>query len=154
MDYSKLNNIAASIQDVENTANIVENRLNTKIDEDIQSLQEVIDSNLSLLDSNNNLIINPKSEVESTATDSLIGGIATVGKGAYAFGFGGNAQKVYISGNASDGYQLQVNVTSSFILTNYIRPIFESIYKNTYLLNADTYEKVAKITAVTPNADD
>ena len=119
-----------------------------------QSLQEVIDSNLSLLDSDNNLLINSKSEVESTATDSLIGGIATVGKGAYAFGFGGNAQKVYVSGNASDGYQLQVNVTSSFALTNYIRPIFESIYKNTYLLDANTYEKVAKITAVTPNIDD
>ena len=118
-----------------------------------QSLQEIIDSNLSLLDSNNNLLINSKSEIESTATDSLIGGIATVGKGAYAFGFGGNAQKVYISGNASDGYQLQVNVTSSFVLTNYIRPIFESIYKDTYLLDADTYEKVAKITAVTPNTD-
>lgn len=42
MDYSKLNNIAASIQDVENTASIVENRLNTKIDEDIQSLQDAI----------------------------------------------------------------------------------------------------------------
>lgn len=42
MDYSKLNNIAASIQDVENTANIVENRLNTKIDENIQSLQDAI----------------------------------------------------------------------------------------------------------------
>lgn len=118
-----------------------------------QSLQEVIDSNLSLLDSNNNLIINSKSEVESTATNSLIGGIATVGKGEYAFGFGGNAQKAYISGNASDGYQLQLNVTSSFVLTNYIRPIFESIYKDTYLLDANTYEKVAKITAVTPNTD-
>lgn len=42
MDYSKLNNIAASIQDVENTASIVENRLNTKINEDIQSLQDAI----------------------------------------------------------------------------------------------------------------
>lgn len=42
MDYSKLNNIAASIQDVENTASIVENRLNTKIDENIQSLQDAI----------------------------------------------------------------------------------------------------------------
>ena len=119
-----------------------------------QSLQEVIDSNLSLLDSNNNLIINSKSEVESPATDSLIGGIATVGKGTYAFGFGGNAQKVYVSGNASDGYQLQLNVTSSFVLTNQIRLLFESIYKNTYLLDANTYEKVAKITAVTPNTDD
>ena len=119
-----------------------------------QSLQEIIDSNLSLLDSNNNLLINSKSEVESTASDSLIGGIATVGKGEYAFGFGGNAQKAYVSGNASDGYQLQLNVTSTFILTNYIRPLFESIYKDTYLLDANTYEKVAKITAVTPNTDD
>jgi hypothetical protein len=100
------------------------------------------------------LIINSKSEVESTATDSLIGGIATVGKGIYAFGFGGNASKAYISGNASDGYQLQVTDNSSFDPTNYIRPIFESIYKYTYLLDANTYEKVAKITAVTPNTDD
>lgn len=118
-----------------------------------QSLQEVIDSNLSLLDSNNNLIINSKSEVESTATDSLIGGIATVGKGSYSIAFAGNAQKVYISGNASDGYQLQLNVTSSFDPTNWIRPIFENIYKNTYLLDGNTYEKVAKITTVTPNTD-
>lgn len=42
MDYSKLNNIAASIQDVENATSIVENRLNTKIDEDIQSIQDAI----------------------------------------------------------------------------------------------------------------
>jgi len=83
----------------------------------LNDLNNNVNSKLAL-DSNNNLIINSKSEVESTATDSLIGGIATVGKGAYAFGFGGNAQKAYISGNASDGYQLQVNVTSSFDLTN------------------------------------
>lgn len=42
MDYSKLNNIAASVQDVENATSIVENRLNTKIDEDIQSIQDAI----------------------------------------------------------------------------------------------------------------
>ena len=148
MDYSKLNNIAASIQDVENVASIVENRLT-----DLNKKTDELDESVIKLDNKNNLIINPKSEVESTATDSLIGGIATVGKGTYAFGFGGNAQKAYVSGNASDGYQLQLNVTSSFDPTNYIRPLFESIYKNTYLLNANTYEKVAKITAVTPNTD-
>lgn len=83
----------------------------------LNDLNDSVNSKLSL-DSNNNLIINPKSEVESTATDSLIGGIATVGKGAYAFGFGGNALSVYISGNASDGYQLQANTTSAFDPTN------------------------------------
>lgn len=119
----------------------------------LNDLNNNVGSKLSL-DNNNNLIINSKSEVESTATDSLIGGIATVGKGTYAFGFGGNASKAYISGNASDGYQLQVTNNSSFDPTNFIRPIFENIYKDTYLLDANTYEKVAKITAVTPNTND
>ena len=118
----------------------------------LNDLNNNVSSKLSL-DNNNNLIINSKSEVESTATDSLIGGIATVGKGIYAFGFGGNASKAYISGNASDGYQLQVTDNSSFDPTNFIRPIFENIYKDTYLLDANTYEKVAKITSVTPNTD-
>lgn len=139
------------------TAKPLQETLNEKADSAtvstaLNDLNDSVNSKLSL-DSNNNLIINPKSEVESTATDSLIGGIATVGKGAYAFGFGGNALSVYISGNASDGYQLQANTTSAFDPTNQIRSLFESIYKNTYLLNADTYEKVAKITAVTPNTD-
>lgn len=119
----------------------------------LNDLNNNVNSKLAL-DSNNNLIINPKSEVESTATNSLIGGIATVGKGAYAFGFSGNALSVYISGNASDGYQLQANTTSAFVPTNIIRPLFENIYKDTYLLDANTYEKVAKIIAVTPNVDD
>ena len=149
MDYSKLNNIAASVQDVENAASIVENRLT-----DLNKKTDELNESVIKLDNNNNLIINPKSEVESTAKNSLIGGIATVGKGEYAFGFGGNTQKVYVSGNASDGYQLQVNVTNSFNPTNWIRPLFENIYKDTYLLNGNTYEKVAKITAVTPNVDD
>ena len=152
---SKINDLQTQIDNV-NVSNFY-----TKSEIDAQNvvtstalndLNDSVSSKLSL-DSNNNLIINPKSEVESTATDSLIGGIATVGKGEYAFGFGGNALKVYISGNASDGYQLQANVTSSFDPTNFIRPIFENIYKNTYLLDANTYEKVAKITAVTPNTD-
>lgn len=139
------------------TAKPLQETLNEKADSAtvstaLNDLNNNVSSKLSL-DSNNNLIINPKSEVESTATDSLIGGIATVGKGAYAFGFGGNALSVYISGNTSDGYQLQANTTSAFDPTNQIRSLFESIYKNTYLLNADTYEKVAKITAVTPNTD-
>ena len=139
---------AVYARDVENAASIVENRLT-----DLNKKTDELNESVIKLDNNNNLIINPKSEVESTAKNSLIGGIATVGKGEYTFGFGGNTQKVYVSGNASDGYQLQLNVTSSFDPTNYIRPLFESIYKNTYLLNANTYEKVAKITAVTPNTD-
>ena len=55
MDYSKLNNIAASIQDVENATSIVENRLNTKIDEDIQTINEkemFLDLNSKILISN------------------------------------------------------------------------------------------------------
>ena len=118
----------------------------------MNDLNNNVNSKLAL-DSNNNLIINPKSEVESTATNSLIGGIATVGKGEYSIAFAGNALSVYISGNTSDGYQLQANSTSSFDPTNFIRPIFESIYKDTYLLNANTYERVAKITNVTLNTD-
>jgi len=127
----KTDNLSKDVEDLEKTtsSSLVDlndkvDNLNEKVDNNelvtasaLADLNNNVNSKLAL-DNNNNLIINPKSEVESTATDSLIGGIATVGKGAYAFGFGGNAQKAYISGNASDGYQLQVNVTSSFDLTN------------------------------------
>lgn len=174
----KTDNLSKDIEDLEKTTSSSLNDLNDEVNDNekttasaladldektntnekavsaaLNDLNDSVSSKLSL-DSNNNLLINPKSEVESTATNSLIGGIATIGKGEYSIAFAGNAQKAYISGNASDGYQLQANTTSSFVPTNIIRPLFESIYKNTYLLDADTYEKVAKITAVTPNNDD
>lgn len=155
----KVDNLSDEVNDNEAVTAAALTDLNEKTDNNekavsaaLNDLNNDVNSKLAL-DNNNNLIVNPKSEVKSTATDSLIGGIATVGKGSYAFGFGGNAQKAYISGNASDGYQLQLNVTSSFDPTNIIRPLFENIYKDTYLLDANTYEKVAKITAVTPNTD-
>ena len=143
---------STALNDLSDRVDTNESAIND-LNDNVDSLQETVNSKLAL-DNNNNLLINSKSEVESTATNSLIGGIATVGKGEYSIAFAGNAQSVYISGNASDGYQLQINTTSSFNPTNWIRPIFENIYKNTYLLDANTYEKVAKITAVTPNVDD
>ena len=153
---SKINDLQTQIDNVDTSDFYTKSEIdaqNVVTSTALNDLNDSISSKLAL-DNNNNLIVNPKSEVESTAKNSLIGGIATVGKGEYSIAFAGNAQSVYISGNASDGYQLQVNVTNSFNPTNQIRLLFESIYKDTYLLNADTYTKVAKITTVTPNTDD
>ena len=106
-------------------------------------------SNKLQLTNDKSLIIGSENYV--SAKDSLAGGAGVNINAQRSSAFGAGFIGVYVSGNNSDGYQLMINSSSNYDLTNSLRNIFSTIFLNSYLRDTSTYQRIAKITAVTPN---
>lgn len=101
---------------------------------------------------NNQNSVSMGTELVTDGKESIAGGAGVYIKGNRSFGYGSGLTVAYLTGN-NGTYNLMIKSSTSYGTTNKNRNVFADIFTNTYLRDANTLERVAKILTVTANSD-
>lgn len=101
---------------------------------------------------NNQNSVSMGTELVTDGKESIAGGAGVYIKGNRSFGYGSGLTVAYLTGN-NGTYDLMIKSSTSYSTTNKNRNVFADIFTNTYLRDANTLERVAKILTVTANSD-
>lgn len=165
----EVDNLNDEVDDNEKATSASLNDLNEKVDnlsDEVNDNEAVTAAALNDLDGrittienddkiaklNNQNSVSMGTELVTDGKESIAGGAGVYIKGDRSFGYGSGLTVAYLTGN-NGTYDLMIKSSTSYSTTNKNRNVFADIFTNTYLRDANTLERVAKILTVTANSD-
>lgn len=165
----KVNNLNDKVDNNEKTTSASLNDLNEKVDNlsdevndneavtaaalnDLDGRITTIENDDKIVKLNNQNSVSMGTELVTDGKESIAGGAGVYIKGNRSFGYGSGLTVAYLTGN-NGTYNLMIKSSTSYGTTNKNRNVFADIFTNTYLRDANTLERVAKILTVTANSD-
>lgn len=165
----EVDNLNDEVDDNEKATSASLNDLNEKVDnlsDEVNDNEAVTAAALNDLDGrittienddkiaklNNQNSVSMGTELVTDGKESIAGGAGVYIKGNRSFGYGSGLTVAYLTGN-NGTYNLMIKSSTGYGTTNANRNVFADIFTNTYLRDANTLERVAKILTVTANSD-